>query len=301
MNKTQHSNSLINKVAAEFCQELQVRKYSPCSIASYRHSLEDFISTVGKDDPRAITSADLELYRTRLVERGWKVSSILTYFQAVKLFTRYLEERQLIFTDPTAGLPVLHKPNIMQPVPSEEEMRIVLEQPDTRKPLGLRDRAWLETVYSTGVRRRELLDMTVPAVDLAAGKVRVMGKGQRERVVPLGQSAVHWLRKYLEEVRSKLATPASGDILWIGNGGQPLSYGMVDVLLGAYCRKAGIVHRIGLHAIRRACVTHMLHRGASPVTLQLLLGHTDLTHLSQYLKVAISDLKAIHAQSRVGQ
>jgi integrase/recombinase XerD len=156
-------------------------------------------------------------------------------------------------------------------------------------------------MYSAGIRRQETLDLKVGSVDLERGVVRVMGKGQRERMAPLGPAAVEWLVRYLAEARPALAETSSGVALWLGKNGKPLSGAGLQDMLRAYRKVPDIVTLIGLHSIRRACATHMLRRGASPVTIQMLLGHADMKHLSQYLRLTISDLQCAHAASRVGQ
>jgi integrase/recombinase XerD len=143
--------------------------------------------------------------------------------------------------------------------------------------------------------------MKTEAVDLVEGRVRVMGKGSRERVVPLGTEAVRWLRRYLEEVRPALAGNSDTAALWLGKNGKALSGEGLQQILLRYRGAPGIVTQIGLHSIRRACVTHMLRRGANPAAIQLLLGHADMSHLNQYLRLSAADVKEMHERSRVGQ
>jgi integrase/recombinase XerD len=131
--------------------------------------------------------------------------------------------------------------------------------------------------------------------------VRVMGKGQRERMAPLGPAAAQWAGRYLAEVRPGLAVAASGEALWLDKTGKPMNGTTLHGMLWRYRNAPGISTPIGLHAIRRACATHMLRRGASPVAIQALLGHTDMKHLSQYLRLSVADLQRAHAASRVGQ
>jgi site-specific recombinase XerD len=259
------------------------------------------IASIGKSDVREIGRRDLERYRLSLVDRGFKPASVSVYFRAARLFFRYLEERQVIFENPAAGHPPIRSARTLQPVPTEEEMRILLAQPDVSTPVGLRDRAILETMYSAGIRRQETLDLKVGSVDLERGVVRVMGKGQRERMAPLGPAAVEWLGRYLAEVRPGLVGAASGEALWLACNGKALDGNALQAMMWRYRQAPGIITNIGLHSIRRACATHMLRRGASPVTIQMLLGHADMKHLSQYLRLTISDLQCAHAASRVGQ
>jgi len=301
MENLSHSGRSVEVVAREYIEELKALRYSAKTLEHYQRSLQDFVATVRKDDPCAITARDLEKYRGALLARGFKPASVLTYFQSVRLFFKHMEETQRIFVNPTAGLAPMKKSRELQPVPTEEEMRILLAQPDLTTRAGIRDRAMLETVYSAGVRRRELLDMTVSCLDLDNGRARIMGKGQRERMVPLGTEAVRWLRVYLQQVRNAEARVCSGDALWLAKRGLPMGYANPPQLLVRYSKAPGITTRIGLHSIRRACATHMLRHGASAGAIQLLLGHTDMRHLSQYLNVTISDLKNAHEESRLGK
>ena len=250
---------------------------------------------------RTITRLDVEQYRQRLLERVFTDNSLAVYLQALRLFFRHLEENLCIFESPLAGLAALRRAKPLQPVPTEAEMAILLGAPDVTTPLGVRDRALLETVYSTGVRRQELLDLATGAVDLDAGRVRVLGKGSRERMLPLGAEAARWLRNYLRDVRPVLAERGAGTALWLTKCGRTLDASALQQVLRRYRTAPGILTPIGLHSIRRACATHMLRHGASPVTIQMLLGHADLSHMAAYLRLAGADVKAMHAASRVGQ
>ena len=301
MKNRAHNGSRISVLAAEYLDGLRVRRYSARSIEIYGRAIRDMIASMGKSDPREIGRRDLETYRLSLVERGFKPASVSVYFRAARMFFRYLEERQVIFVSPAAGLPPVRKARMLQPVPTEEEMRILLEQPDVSTPFGIRDRAILETIYSAGIRRQETADLKVGSVNWEQGVLRVMGKGQRERMAPLGPAAMSWTARYLAEVRPELSGSGSGDALWLAQNGRPLDGNALQGMMWRYRNAPGITTPIGLHSIRRACATHMLRRGASPVTIQMLLGHADMKHLSQYLRLSIADLQRAHGASRVGQ
>ena len=288
-------------ITAAYLERLKVKGYSRRSLALYGLAIEDMLAHVAKEDVRTITHQDLEGYRAGLLERGFKVSSVVVYFQAIKLFFRYLDEQQLIFENPAAGFASFSHSRTLQPVPTEEEMRIYLSGPDTGTWGGIRDRAILETMYSTGARRQETIDMKTCNLNLEEGTVRVMGKGSRERVVPLGPAAVEWVKRYLSEIRPVLAKAGSGEALWLMKDGSPLNSGTLQVTMWRYRKAPGITTPIGLHTIRRACATHMLRRGASPVTIQMLLGHATMGHLGQYLRLSIKDIQQAHEASRVGQ
>ena len=299
--KPEDSRTRIGVLAAQYLEGLRLRRYSPRSVETYAGAIADLIATVGKTDPRLVTARDLEGYRGKLQARGFKPASVSVYLRAIRQFFRHLEERQLVFENPAAGLPPIRLRETVQPVPTEEEMRILLAQPDVATPVGIRDRAILETLYSTGARRQELAGMRAGAVNLKEGVVRVMGKGQRERMAPLGPSAIAWLERYLDDVRPAFANATSGETLWLAHSGKPLDGNALQAMMWRYRKAPGILTPIGLHSIRRACATHMLRRGASPVTIQLLLGHATMEHLSRYLRLSIVDLQRTHAASRVGQ
>jgi integrase/recombinase XerD len=301
MKKPEDNRTGISILADEYLEGLRAIRYSERSIETYGRAIRDMIASLGKPDARLITARDLEAYRGRLLVRGFKSASVSVYFQAIRLFFRYLEERQQIFENPATGLPPIRVRDSLQPVPTEEEMRILLEQPDVTTPIGFRDRAILETMYSTGIRRQETASLRVCAVNLKEGVIRVMGKGSRERMVPLGPTAVQWLGRYLAEIRPGFAGAASVEALWLARNGTPLDGNALQAMIGRYGKAPGIVTPVRLHSIRRACATHMLRRGASPVAIQALLGHADMKHLSQYLRLSIADLQRVHAGSRVGQ
>jgi integrase/recombinase XerD len=284
-----------------YVETLQARRFSLRTVDCYRRALGDFVARVKKPDVRSILAPDLEAYRLNLLERRFKPASIQSYFQAIRGFFRHLEEQQAIFENPAEGLPVMKVPTLLQPVPTEEEMRILLGQPKVATSVGIRDRAMLEFVYSTGVRRQELLDLKVSSIQRDASEARIFGKGGKERMVPVGQVALDWVGRYLDEVRGDWAAGGSGEALWLAATGRPLGAGAIVINLRQYQRQGNIQTRIGLHSIRRACATHMLRRGASPVAIQQLLGHATLENLEQYLKVSIADLKRAHENSRVGQ
>jgi integrase/recombinase XerD len=301
MEEAVNNHNRVVIAAGAYLERLRIKRYSERSLMVYGKAIEDMRTHIAKEDVRTITHQDLEGYRSVLLERGFTVSSVVVYFQAIKLFFKYLEEQQLIFENPALGFTSIRVPDLLQPVPTEEEMRILLEQPKTNTLIGIRDKAILETMYSTGIRRQETVDMKVGSVNLEESTARIMGKGSRERVVPLGPMAVEWVRRYLTEVRPVLACENRGDALWLIMGGKPLNSTALQVTMWQYRKAPGITTPIGLHTIRRACATHMLRRGASPVTIQMLLGHATMEHLGKYLRLSIRDIKQAHEASRVGQ
>jgi len=292
---------VVVKEIAEYVSSLERSRYSPKSIDTYRRALLDldgFLAETSVRRAEDVTAATLSDYRLSMVERGFRPASQEVYLRAVKGLFRMLESRRRIFINPAADLVARQAPQPVPRVPSERDVRMLLEAPDTATPYGLRDRAILETAYATGARRRELASITLASVDLAGRTARLMGKGNRERIVPLTLCAAAWLGRYIGTARLQLCAVPS-DRLWLGRRG-PLTHAAIYCLFVAHCRAAGLDPVVGPHDMRRACATHMLRNGASPVEIQQLLGHADLSHLSRYLAVSISEMRRAHAKSRLG-
>jgi integrase/recombinase XerD len=181
-------------------------------------------------------------------------------------------------------------------------MKALLSQPDISRPTGIRDRAVLEVFYSTGARLEELCGMNVHDADLKQGRIRITGKGNKERAVPMGRQAVYWTERYLKDVRPGFLRKRPDEpALWLGVAGKRINPLIVERFIRRYGEKAGIKHPVTPHTLRRACATHMLRGGAHPVQIQMLLGHASLRILSRYLKVTITDMMKTHARGKPGK
>ena len=303
-NTSEPAGVVIKDLAQEYLQSLRLRQYSPKSVATYGNVLTaflEFAKTQGRARVADVTREDLETWRLVLVQRNFAPASLEVYLRTVRQFFAWLESRQLLFLNPAAGLVIPKPPRKLLPVPSEEAMTKLLSQPNVATSCGLRDRALLETGYSTGARREELERLTIFDADLDHGTLRVLGKGKKERVVPLGKQAVLWLTRYLREARPKLLKGHLDETaLWIDLHGHALDYSAFQQILKRHSQAAGLEPSITPHALRRACVTHMLKRGAHPLELQLLLGHATLRTLSQYLRLTITELQEMHRKSKPG-
>ena len=301
--KASRNRSGVTVLAREFLADIGRRGYSPRTVAIYGQALRDFgrfLKAQGILSAQEVTTANVEAYRRRLQERGFSPAGEEVYARAVKRLFDYLVERQQVFETPFAGAGPIRRERKLMPVPSEAEMQALLDAPDVATPRGLRTRAILEVAYGTGTRLEELARMKFADLDLANGTVRTMGKGSRERVVPMGASAVEWVRRYLAEARARYGM-GEGTALWLKDKGKPIGPQGISRSIQECVRKAALTTPITPHAIRRACATHMLRRGASPVQLQMLLGHASLRHLSAYLRVTFHELQAMHERSRLGQ
>lgn len=304
MKPAPHSHTFIDTPIETYLDVLKRKNYSNKSIESYRNALDrltDYLALQGVLRVQDVTSDHLDHYRLSLTDRLLSNATLYMYLRCVRYFFGYLEETHQIFINPATNLVIPKFKRVLKQVPSVDEILRLLEQPDTESPTGLRDRAFLETMYSCGLRREETVSMTLHAPDLKEGVLRVNGKGNKERVVPMGEKASHWITRYLDDVRPQLVKDPEQQVLWISQKGNRLSRSTVDKMIRRYGISAGIEMKMSPHVLRRACATHMLNNGAHPVELQLFLGHSDLKNLSQYLKVTITEMKAMHERSRVGQ
>ncbi len=161
-------------------------------------------------------------------------------------------------------------------------------------PLGMRDRAFFEVLYATGLRVTELVTLKMDNINLEAGFVIVLGKGSKERIVPLGELAISWLRQYLEQGRPLLMKRSVNSFVFVNRDGGPMSRQGFWKLVKRYCLAAGIVKKISPHTLRHSFATHVLEGGADLRSVQMLLGHSDITTTQIYTHVAGSTLKKVH-------
>lgn len=197
--------------------------------------------------------------------------------------------------DPTAEV---DPPRLGRSLPgalTERQVEDLLAAPDTGEPLGIRDRCLLEVLYATGLRVSELVSLRVDAVSLRQGLVRVIGKGGRERLVPLGEEASHWVRRYLDEARPRLLGDRTGEALFVTHRGEGLTRQAFWYRIKRYANEAGVDPSISPHTLRHSFATHLLNHGADLRAVQMLLGHADLSTTQIYTHVARQRLQQLHA------
>lgn len=230
------------------------------------------------------------------------------HLRAVQRFYRFLKLHDLIWTDPFADLPRLKgEKHLPRNVPTPEQVIALLDQPKLHTLEGGRDRAMLEMLYSTGLRGFELCQLTIHDIDFNEGLVRVIrGKFGKDRLVPLGKVAGHYLRIYIDYVRPFLLRTRSerrcpgqlvGNRLWISRHGTPFKVQGLWRMVRTHARAAGLEKGIAVHSLRHACATDMLRGGASIRHVQEMLGHKEITTTQVYTRVLITDLKAVHAKT----
>ncbi|HKM83486.1 MAG TPA: site-specific tyrosine recombinase XerD [Candidatus Acidoferrum sp.] len=285
---------------AAFLTHVRVEKgLSPNTVSAYRRDLlkfEEFVKkkkltveSVSRDD---LVDFLASLYRQKLESR-----TVARNLVTMRNFFRFTLVQELRTEDPTLNL---ESPKIRRSLPGYlrlEEVEKLLAQPDEKQPLGLRDRAMLEVLYSTGLRVSELVGLRVMDMDRAAGCVRCIGKGDKERIVPIGRKAIALVERYLRDARPKLlgnAGKANVNMLFINRRGGPLSRVGVWKILSAYGRQAGMRKGLTPHMLRHSFATHLLERGADLRSVQLMLGHSDISTTQIYTHVVEERLKQIY-------
>ncbi len=227
------------------------------------------------------------------VRGGARPRTTARLLSSVRRFYQYLVREGRLQEDPSARVDA---PKLGRALPgslTEDEVDALLAAPDVSTPLGLRDRAMLELLYATGLRVSELVNLTLDQINPRQGVVRIIGKGSKERLVPLGEEALTWLERYLSEARTELAGAQSA-ALFPGRGGTALTRQAFWYLIRRHARRAGISRHLSPHTLRHAFATHLLNHGADLRVVQMLLGHSDLSTTQIYTHVARERLKDLH-------
>jgi len=281
-----------------FCDQLWLQDgLAPTSLDSYRRDLNAWAAWL---DGRGLLAADrgaVEGWLAAQYGGGAKATSVARRLSTLRRFYRLQMERATIRDDPTLRVRAPRKPRRLPKLLSEAQVESLLAAPDVNTPLGLRNRAMLETLYATGLRVSELTSLKIAQVGLSAGVVRALGKGSKERLVPLGDEAVAWLQQYLDTVRPGLAGDGKDDHLFLTARQGPMTRQAFWALLKRLAVGAGIpAAALSPHVLRHAFATHLLNHGADLRVVQLLLGHADITTTTIYTHVARERLKRLHAQ-----
>lgn len=257
------------------------------TIASYRTDLEQLAKFLKKKS--LIEAGEAELFAFLAAAKG-RASSAARRVSTLKRFYQYCVRERHVAADPTLKLdPPKRAPRFPRSL-SEVDVEALLGAPDVATPLGLRDRAMLETLYATGLRVSELVALKTFEVNLDANVIRVMGKGSKERLVPLGEEAAHWISRYLEQRKS------SASALFITARRRGMTRQAFWHLIRRYGARAIPGKKLSPHVLRHAFATHLINHGADLRVVQLLLGHADISTTQIYTHVARERLKALHAK-----
>jgi len=276
-----------------------VRRLSANTIESYARDLASLATFAGKSQQpvEALTLQDLEAFARHLMSAGLSPRSVARVIACTRGFYRFLLLEQQIAADPAADL---RAPRAWPALPrylSLEEVDRLLTQPDPSIPRGLRDKALIELLYATGLRVSELLSLRPGDVNLEAGYLTCIGKGDKQRIVPLGQAAADWVRRYIRDGRPALLKKRSSGWLFVNakDGGRLSRVGFWKVLKD-YGIKAGVSRHLSPHVLRHSFATHLLGRGAGLRAIQLMLGHADLSATEIYTHVLEARLRAVYDQ-----
>jgi len=266
--------------------------------SAYASDLEQFCRWLhGRETAleQACRAAILDYLALRL-QQGCQTRSTARFLSALRSFYRWLQAEGLRADDPTAQI---EPPRIRASLPqslAEAEVEALIAAPDTRDTLGLRDRTMLEVLYASGLRVSELVSLSLDQLNLRQGALRVFGKGRKERFVPLGEEALHWLLRYLKEARPVLLGTKPGTVLFPSQRGVQMTRQTFWHRIKRHAQTAGIGKPLSPHTLRHAFATHLLNHGADLRTLQLLLGHQSLTTTQIYTQVARARLQELHAR-----
>ncbi|WP_020649027.1 site-specific tyrosine recombinase XerD [Solimonas variicoloris] len=270
------------------------RGLSPNTQASYRSDLALLARWLAPRGTPLVTAGEADL-REYLAAVRRSPRSQARLLSALRQFFRYLNADRQRDDDPSARI---ESPKLGLRLPktlSEDDVQRLLDAPDVDTDLGLRDRAMLELMYASGLRVSELVTLKLTGADLRQGVVQIVGKGGKERLVPMGEEAVHWVQRYVREARGEHA-PAGVDWMFVSTHGAAMTRQNFWMRIKAHARQAGIRSALSPHTLRHAFATHLLEHGADLRAVQALLGHADLSTTQIYTHVAKARLRELHAR-----
>lgn len=289
------------EVLDEFCDSLWLEDgLSRNTLDSYRRDLRKF--AVWLEQQRVVsilqaTHADIQGFLAHLVgQEKAKATSTSRAISSLKRLYRYLLRQNRVSADPTLQIATPKLPRSLPKSLTEQDVELLLDAPDVETPLGLRDRAMLEVLYATGLRVSELVGLQMAQVSRDMGVVRVMGKGSKERLVPLGEEALDWIKRYLVDGRPVLLAGKLSDAMFVTQRGEAMTRQMFWYLIKKHAKQGGMHKPLSPHTLRHAFATHLLNHGADLRVVQLLLGHADISTTQIYTHVARERLKQLHAQ-----
>jgi len=270
------------------------------TLDAYGHDLARFVDwcrkkkveTVDKITPAEVLG--FVVFRRR--DDGVSSRTAARNLVAVRNFLKFLHEEGVIPTNPAELVDMQKTERPLPKVLTMEDVEALLDAPDTAKPAGLRDKAMLEVLYATGLRVSELVNLPRGSLNLEVGYLRVLGKGRKERIVPLGEVALDWLLRYLDQARAKLLKKrlTDTDAVFVTNRGGPMTRQHFYLLVKRYAKQVGIKQSVSPHVLRHSFATHLLERGADLRSVQEMLGHSDLSTTEIYTHINRERLKNVH-------
>jgi integrase/recombinase XerD len=293
-------NSADEELLDEFCDALWLEDgLAQNTLGGYRRDLKQLAGWLRESRGRGLAQAgqaDLLEYLAWRVRRRARPRTTGRLLSSVKRFYRFLLRQGRIEEDPSLRIEAPRIPRGLPRSLSEQDVERLLSAPDPEQPLGMRDRAMLEVLYASGLRVSELVGLKAVEVSLDMGVLRVLGKGAKERLVPLGEEALAWVRRYLARARPAILRGRAAEALFVTARARPMTRQAFWQLVRRYAGRAGIGPGISPHTLRHAFATHLLNHGADLRVVQLLLGHSDVSTTQIYTHVARERLKQLHAR-----
>lgn len=282
-----------------FLEYLAVEKgLSKNTLKSYGRDLRNYLSflEVQKLDFLKGSRMDVTNYLGILRGMGLAPASIARNLSTLRRFHRFLISEGASEVDPTENMETPKRFTCLPKTLSQEDVEALLRQPDCRKSLGLRDKTMLELLYATGMRASELVSIKLKDINLEVGYIIAFGKGSKERVIPVHEKAVSLIKDYLGEARNKLLKKGDSPYLFIGRGGRPMTRERFWQIIKGYAIEAGIKKKVYPHLLRHSFASHLLEHGADLRSVQLMLGHSDISTTQIYTHIKREWLKKIHHQ-----
>lgn len=288
----------INNILMDYLHYLKVeRSLSENTINSYGIDLKLFLEYLRENEIPSFKQVNKEVivnYMQSEKNNNKANSSILRSVSSLRKFFQYLAQEKIIEKDPMLLIDTPKKKQHLPQVLTKEEVEKLLRSPNTGQVLGLRDRAMLELMYATGLRISEIINLKLEDLHLTMGTLQTLGKGHKERIVPVGDEAIKWVNRYLEEARPKLLKQKRSNYLFLNFHGNNLTRQGVWKNLKAEVRKAGIQKNITPHTLRHSFATHILENGADLRIVQELLGHADISTTQIYTHLSNKQLADIY-------
>ncbi|MGJ8670474.1 MAG: site-specific tyrosine recombinase XerD [Oceanococcus sp.] len=281
----------------DFCEALWLQDgLADSSLQAYRRDLKRVASLLNRQASNLLSADEIALASVMAGSDGLAARSLARLHSSLKRFFRWAVQQQLREDDPSR---FLSRPRIGRPLPkimSEGEVEGLLQAPAIDTARGLRDRTMLELMYAAGLRVSELVNLQMAGVSQESAVLRILGKGAKERLVPVGEEALHWLQRYLRSARPELLDGVVSDVLFPARAGKAMTRQNFWHIIKRYALVAGIDSGISPHTLRHAFATHLLNHGADLRVVQMLLGHGDLSTTQIYTHVATARLQQLHAQ-----
>jgi integrase/recombinase XerD len=288
----------VEQLLDQFLHYIVVEKgLSKNTVDAYSHGLNrflDYLKKKGIQEIPSVSKLDVRAFLLALKKQGLSAKTVVRNLVAIRTLFQFLIQEGILEANPIEELESPKMPKTLPEILNLKEVEQLLEQPNPQTPMGIRDRAMLEVLYATGMRVSELTQLPMNQVNLEAGYVLVFGKGSKERIIPLGSEAMKWVALYLKGARERLAKRRESPFLFINRMGSGMSRQRFWKVIKTYGRRAGIRKRITPHLLRHSFASHLLERGADLRSVQMMLGHVDISTTQIYTHVTGERLKKIH-------